>query len=299
METEKQHHTQLTREDCHGNDKIGRIFFVPGSRARAETISQFFTRITKIITNDRDLTYYLGEIDTEHGPVAVGAGPSGMGDGSAEIVCGELLAAGVKTMIRVGTGGTLQREIGFGDLVITTGAVRDEKASWDYAPSEFPAIAHYTVVVALARAAITLGLVGKTFLGLTHSKSSLWAREGGADCPNQEENLAYKRKLTRGRILDSEMEISVLLIQALCRQPIMSLKDLLANPEQEIKVGCICVIVNDFPKPRAETDEKEQEELFSQEKESLMVIAQEQACRVAIQGAVELCAILTGQKPIF
>lgn len=294
--SEKQHHTQTSTEDFRGNGEIGRIVLVPGSRMRAEQLSRMFTRVTKVISNDRDLTFYFGEVDSEYGVVEVAAGPSGMGPGSAEIVGGEaLLFSEVKNYIRVGTSGTMQKEIGFGDFVISNSGVRDEKASWDYAPPEFPAVAHYTTIIALMRAAIKLDWKNRTFVGPTHSKSSLWAREIGVRCPNQKENKAYKEKLFEGKIFNSEMEITVAMIQALINQPVINLQQLLTNPNQEIKVGCVCCVINDFPKESSSnTDE---DEGFSGGPEAEAKV-QEEVCQLAITGAIELYAILSGKKPI-
>lgn len=292
----KQHHTQICAEDFKGNGDIGRILLIPGSEMRAEQISQIFSRVTKVIINNRSLTFYLGEVDSEYGVIEVATGPSGMGPGSAEIVGGEaLLFSEVKNYIRVGTSGTMQKEIGFGDFVISNSGVRDEKASCDYAPVEFPAIAHYTTVIALMRAAIKLNWEKRTFIGPTHSKSSLWAREMLVRCPNQKENKAYKDKLFEGRIFNSEMEITVAMIQALINQPVINLQQLLTDPNQEIKVGCVCCVINNFPE-ESET-KTDGDEVFSDGPEAEAKV-QEEVCQLAIQGAVELYAILSGQKTI-
>lgn len=55
------------------------------------------------------------------------------------------------TFIRVGTSGGMQPEVCGGDLVIATGAVRAEGTTREYAPIEYPAVAHYEVVKALER----------------------------------------------------------------------------------------------------------------------------------------------------
>ena len=69
----------------------------------------------------------------------------------------ELVKAGAKTFIRVGTCGGMQTEIMGGDAVIATGAIRMEGTSKEYAPIEFPAVANLDVINALVSSAKELG----------------------------------------------------------------------------------------------------------------------------------------------
>src|SRR5512143_678853 len=61
---------------------------------------------------------------------------TGIGGPSASIAIDELAQLGVRTFIRVGTTGAIQRRVNVGDVVITTGAVRLDGASTHYAPIE-------------------------------------------------------------------------------------------------------------------------------------------------------------------
>lgn len=208
-----------------------------------------------------------------------------MGVGSTEIVTHELLECGVKNIIRVGSSGTLSIKIRFGDLVITLAAIRDDGASENYAPVEFPAIAHMLVVQALINAAIKLDYAKCTFSTLTHTKPTLFAREGGAVCPNQARNLAYKKKLTAYGTGNSEMEIAVIMTMIQCRQPVKSIQGLMDDDTDEIRAGAICVVFNDFPEEGEET-------LFSKRPKGDFLAAEQKVCEVALQGAVELYGLL-------
>ena len=84
-------------------------------------------------------------------------------------------------MIRVGNSGGLQPALALGDLVITTGAVRDDGTSRSYVLPEYPAVADYAVVAALVGAARARGV--RHAVGVTWSIDAFYARNAvlGAD----------------------------------------------------------------------------------------------------------------------
>lgn len=289
-------HLGITDRDLAGNGLLGRYVLLSGSRERAETISKLFsTNIGGAITNPRGLDCFRGTIIlVDQFAIEVISATSGMGPASYEITNGELLDCGAKRILRVGTSGTLQPNIGPGNFVVSTGAVRDELTSQHYVPSEFPAICHPDWVIALRKAAKILDLTDRTFEGITHSKDSLWAREGGAQfCPNRRNNLKYKQKLTDFGAANSDMELSVGCIQAQCRQKPVSLHDAENTPSLQYKVGGLCVVVNKFTQPGNDGEE----ELFS-------VSKQEQAemeltlCKFAIEGVRQMALIDLGSSLI-
>jgi uridine phosphorylase len=83
---------------------------------------------------------------------------TGIGGPSASIAIDELAQLGIRTFLRVGTTGAIQPDLAVGSVVITTGAVRLDGASTQYAPIEFPAVAHHEVVNALTEAAHAAGV---------------------------------------------------------------------------------------------------------------------------------------------
>jgi uridine phosphorylase len=83
---------------------------------------------------------------------------TGIGGPSTSIAIDELAQLGVKTFIRVGTTGAIQPEIEVGTVIVTTGAVRLDGASAQYAPIEYPAVAHHALVQALVDAAADRGV---------------------------------------------------------------------------------------------------------------------------------------------
>jgi uridine phosphorylase len=78
---------------------------------------------------------------------------TGIGCPSAAIAVEELEAVGVETVVRVGTTGALQAGIEIGDMVVATGAAKDEGTSRRYEKVEYPAVPDYDVLSALVDSA--------------------------------------------------------------------------------------------------------------------------------------------------
>lgn len=73
----------------------------------------------------------------------------GVGAPSAALILTDLFKAGVLTIIRAGTCGSLSPQINIGDLIIASGAIREDGASDQLLPAEFPAVASYDLTKAL------------------------------------------------------------------------------------------------------------------------------------------------------
>ncbi|MFB6137722.1 MAG: nucleoside phosphorylase [Halobacteriaceae archaeon] len=74
---------------------------------------------------------------------------TGIGAPSAAIAVEELAATGVDTFLRVGTTGALQPGVEVGDMVVLTGAAKDEGTTRRYEDVSVPAVATHGVVDAL------------------------------------------------------------------------------------------------------------------------------------------------------
>ena len=207
-----QHHIQLDEGHLAGNAGLGRTVFLPGSSARARAIAEHFEDV-RVVDNPRGLTAHLGVLKIGGESLDALSISSGMGPGSAEIVMHELLAVGARRVVRVGSAGAMDPAIPAGAVVILTGAVRDEQASRHVAPLAFPALSHPTAVAAMVAGAESSNLADSCFLGVGHTKASLYAREFGRG-PLGEENRAFGRVLARCGAVASDMEASVLMIMA-------------------------------------------------------------------------------------
>jgi uridine phosphorylase len=77
----------------------------------------------------------------------------GVGAAGASICFEELMQGGVKTIIRAGTCGAMHKDIEDGELVIGTGAIREDGTSEKLVPIAYPAIADRHIISALVDAA--------------------------------------------------------------------------------------------------------------------------------------------------
>ena len=126
---------------------------LPGDPHRSKIISGFF--------RDAAFTAHRGTFATYTGHTAngtpVGVTSSGMGCSCVASALEELAEAGATTVIRVGTCGGVQPWMQPGRIVIASGCVRGEGASYELVPPEFPAVADPFVVRALTQAAHEFG----------------------------------------------------------------------------------------------------------------------------------------------
>ncbi|MGQ4557049.1 phosphorylase family protein [Halobellus sp. GM3] len=138
----KQPHLLVESGDVHETALIpgdpGRVDRIAAQCENAETVSQ--NREYKIV----NATY-------EGVPLTICS--TGIGCPSAAIAVEELSRVGVETVIRVGTTGALQSGIEIGDMVVATGAAKEEGTSKRYEDAVIPAVPDYDVLSALVDAA--------------------------------------------------------------------------------------------------------------------------------------------------
>ena len=77
----------------------------------------------------------------------------GVGGSGAAVAFEELILGGARTIIRLGTAGSALTEIGSGDLLVATGAIREDGVSPQLLPLSYPAICDLRVTQALVEAA--------------------------------------------------------------------------------------------------------------------------------------------------
>ena len=106
---------------------------------------------------------------------------TGIGGPSTAIAVEELAACGATTFIRVGTCGGISLDVRAGDVVIATGAVRQDGTSHEYAPPEFPAVTSANVLFALCEAAKDNGFSSRA--GVVQSKDSFYGQHSPARMP--------------------------------------------------------------------------------------------------------------------
>lgn len=121
---------------------------VVGDPARAEGAAQLLDDV-RPLGNNREFVSFVGRYrGTEVGVISHGVGAPG-----AATCFEELCRAGVRRMVRAGTAGGLQPDVRDGDLVVATGAVRDDGFTAGIVPETYPALADRRLTAALVEAA--------------------------------------------------------------------------------------------------------------------------------------------------
>ena len=162
-EEEMQYHLQIH------NGQVGKYVILPGDPKRCEKIAAYFEHPV-LIADSREYVTYTGMLEGEK----VSVTSTGIGGPSAAIAMEELVKVGANTFIRVGTCGGMDIDVKSGDLVIATGAIRNEGTSREYAPIEFPAVADIEVVNALTAAAKQNGMTWHR--GIVQCKDSFYGQ---------------------------------------------------------------------------------------------------------------------------
>jgi uridine phosphorylase len=187
---------------CKPGD-VGEAALLPGDPGRCESIARLLDQ-PRLIASNREYTTYTGQLDGH----AVSVCSTGIGSPSTAIAVEELAAIGVRTFIRVGTTGSIQREVHFGDLVVATGAVRDEGTTPSYVPLAYPAVADHELVAAMLAAGRERN--HRTHAGIVRSHDALYADLHAAEQPRYAELQPALEMWRRARVLCNDMESSTI-----------------------------------------------------------------------------------------
>ena len=198
---EKQYHIQCAPGE------VGRYCILPGDPGRCEKIAALFDN-AQLIAKNREYTTYTGTLAGERVTVT----STGIGGPSAAIAMEELAAIGADTFLRIGTCGGINQEVKSGDLVIASGAVRQEGTSREYAPIEFPAVANFEILCALKESAIALD--APYHIGVVQAKDSFYGQHAPERMPVADELRQKWEAWKRLGVLASEMESAALFVVA-------------------------------------------------------------------------------------
>ena len=203
---------ELEREfhiNCRSGD-VGRYCILPGDPGRCASIAALFDG-AELVAQNRVYTVFSGTLLGEKVSVC----STGIGGPSAAIALEELTNIGADTFIRVGTCGGIALSVQSGDIVVATGAVRQEGTSREYAPIEYPAVPDFTLTAALIDAAKALG---KTcHAGVVQCKDSFYGQHSPGRMPVSGELLAKWEAWKRLGVKASEMESAALFTVAAAR----------------------------------------------------------------------------------
>ena len=201
IQDEKQFHIRCAQGD------VGRYCILPGDPGRCESIAALFDG-AKFVSRNREYVIYTGTLLGEKVSVC----STGIGGPSASIAMEELVAIGADTFIRVGTCGGIDLNVQSGDIVVATGAVRQEGTSREYAPIEYPAVADFGIAAVLAEAAKAMGKTCHT--GVVQCKDSFYGQHSPGRMPVSYELLSKWEAWKRLGVKASEMESAALFVVA-------------------------------------------------------------------------------------
>lgn len=146
------YHLGFSTDDLDSGTTLALLSGDPG---RSELIATEHLSDATPLARNRGLDAFAARLP---GGAPVVCATSGMGAPSTSIVVNELVQAGIRTIIRIGTSGSIQEHVPTGSVVIASGALTNHGAALDVAPTEFPAVADPFLTVELARAAQRLGI---------------------------------------------------------------------------------------------------------------------------------------------
>ena len=184
-------------------DNGAKYAILPGDPGRCQKIADLLDNAEQISFN-REYNIWCGTLEGERVLVC----STGIGGPSTAIAVEELSACGVTTMIRVGTCGGISLKVHSGDIVVASGAVRQDGTSREYAPLEFPAVPSADIMFALCQAAKQLEMPYHT--GVVQSKDSFYGQHSPNRMPTCNELNAKWEAWKRLGVLASEMEASTL-----------------------------------------------------------------------------------------
>ena len=198
----RQYHIALERGE------LAEYILLVGDPGRVAKVSERFDSV-ELTRSNREITTVTGS----YRGMRLSVMSTGMGPDNVEIVLAEVLGiTDQPTFVRIGSSGGLQPDIGLGDLVISTGAVRLENTTDYYVHPGYPAIAHRDVVRALEEVCREQG--HPYHVGITATAPGFFAPQGRAmrTLPVRYPDLA--EELRREGVVNLEMESSALFVLA-------------------------------------------------------------------------------------
>lgn len=193
LNTTMQPHLKIKSTD------IGKYVLLPGDPKRVDLIMQKLDN-AQVIAENREYKIATGFYKKTKITIC----STGIGGPSTAIAVEELISAGAKYLIRVGTcGGAWQSNIPAGSLVIPTASIRDEGTTKEYVLPEFPAVADLELTQNIIQAAKKLNY--SAFSGINRCHDAFY-------CPE-----ASKNKWQGLPIISSEMETAPLFVIASLR----------------------------------------------------------------------------------
>lgn len=179
---------------CEAED-VSEYVILVGDPQRVLRVGEFLENCEEIVFN-REFRTIRGKY--KGAPITVTS--TGIGGPSTAIAIEELIACGAKYFIRVGSGGAVQPYIKLGDLVISSGAVRDDGTTDMYIDKSYPAIPDLELTHKILETCKELSY--SHYLGYVRSHDSFYIE-------NEEDIMEYWSKKN---ILSSDMETTTVFV---------------------------------------------------------------------------------------
>ncbi|MCD2204616.1 nucleoside phosphorylase [Halobacterium sp. KA-6] len=138
----KQPHLLVEEGDVHD------IALLPGDPGRVDRIASHCDD-SEVVAENREYKV----VNATYDGVDLTISSTGIGCPSAAIAVEELSRVGVETFLRVGTIGALQADIEVGDMIVATGAAKEEGTSKRYESAVYPAVPDYDVLTSVVDSA--------------------------------------------------------------------------------------------------------------------------------------------------
>ncbi|MEJ5201519.1 MAG: nucleoside phosphorylase [Anaerolineales bacterium] len=199
-------HRNFGGQACKGD--VAPYVILTGDKQRVKQIIQCWDT-SRLVADHYEFLLFSGE----YAGVPISACSTGIGGTPVSIAIEELTLLGGHTFLRIGVTQPLASELNFGELVIAKGAVRWDGASLDYVRPEFPALAHFEVVMAAIAAAERLHLPYKVgIIGDMASLGSLTME--GYRRFRTEHTREMRQAMIRAGVIDGTGESAVMFVQA-------------------------------------------------------------------------------------
>ncbi len=131
-----------------GDGDVHEVALIPGDPGRVDRIAGRCDS-HHLVAENREYRV----VNATYGGTDLTICSTGIGCPSAAIAIEELERVGVETVIRVGTTGAVQSGIEIGDLIVATGAAKEEGTTKRHESVTYPAVPDYGVLSALVDAA--------------------------------------------------------------------------------------------------------------------------------------------------
>lgn len=230
---------------------VNDIALIPGDPGRVDRIAGLCDD-SEVVAQNREYKVVNATYDDTDLTIC----STGIGCPSAAIAVEELSAVGVETVIRVGTTGALQSNIEIGDMIVATGAAKNEGTSKRYEAVEYPAVPDYGVLTSLVDSAEANN--EDVHVGPIASDDAFYA-----------ETDEYVKDWEEANILSVEMEAAA--VFSLTRR-------------KGMRAGAICTVDGNLVEG-TQKGETEDEELPEKAKNNV-----ERAIQITLDAVVELAA---------